>query len=168
MGRYILPELSPSVSLPSNIQIITPTKAIARHTRQLVPSTCQSYYSLESLAQNIVRRQGWGIASTLLSRRLLQNAIAKVIKTQDTEGTAKAYLSTIKDLFRSGINLAQLQQNCDLKMQQLANMAIAYQKLLRQRNKLDSAELYWQGAAKVVYQKTYFMAILSQIKLNWL
>ena len=155
MGRYILPELSPSVSLPSNIQIITPTKAIARHTRQLILSTCQSHYSLECLAQNIVRRQGWGIASTLLSRRLLQNAIAKVIKTQDTEGTAKAYLSTIKDLFRSGTNLAQLQQNFDPKVQQLANMAIAYQKLLRQRNKIDSAELYWQAAAQVVYQKVY-------------
>ncbi len=155
MSRYILPELSPLVSLPPNIQIITPTKAIARHTRQLIVSTCQSHYSLECLAQNIVRRQGWGIASTLLSRRLLQNAVTKVIKTQDTEGTAKAYLSTIKDLFRSGINLAQLQQNCDLKMQQLANMAIAYQKLLRQRNKLDSAELYWQSSAQAVYQKVY-------------
>ena len=229
MGRYILPEFSPSVSLPPDIQIITPTKAIqrglarkdassasesvarqsglegfphraiaegagvppvigtveggglpherhrayrlkvpsgrwrecavqeaiARHTRQLIPSTCQSSCSLESLAQNIVRRQGWGIASTLLSRRLLQNAVTEVIKTPDVEGTAKAYLSTIKDLFRSGINLAQLQQNSDLKMQQLAKIAIAYQKLLRQRNKLDSAELYWQGAAKVVYQKVY-------------
>ncbi len=76
MGRYIISELSPSVSLKPNIQVITPSKAIASNLKV-------SHYSLESLAQSIVRLKGWGIASALLSRRLLQNAVGEVVKTKD-------------------------------------------------------------------------------------
>lgn len=147
MGRYIVSELSESISL-SEIQIITSSKAIA--ISQNTP-----HYSLESLAHNLVRCRGWGIASALLSRRLLQNAVREIIDTRDVEGTAKAFLLTIKDLFRSGVDLARLQQNSDSRIGQLGCLAIAYQKHLRQRNRIDAAELYWQGAADVAYQKGY-------------
>ena len=148
MGRYIISELSPSVSLKPNVQVITPSKAIASNLKV-------SHYSLESLAQSIVRRKGWGIASALLSRRLLQNAVGEVVKTKDIEGTARAFLSTIKDLFRAGVDLSILPQNSDPRIQQLGYLAIAYQKYLRQKNRIDTAELYWQGAVDVTYQKAY-------------
>ena len=155
MGRYILSQLSP-FSLKSELKIITPSSAIATYPRKLVDSSLKvAHYSLESLTQNIVRRQGWGIASTLLSRRLLQNAVREVIETKDLEGTAKAYLSTIKDLFRSGIDLRILQQNSDPRIQQLGHLAIAYQNQLRQRKRIDAAQLYWQGVEDVTYQKPY-------------
>ena len=148
MGRYILPQLHSSLDLEFEFQIITPSKAIASYLK--VP-----HYSLLSLTQNIVRRRGIGIASALLSRRLLQNAVREVIDTQDIEGTAKAFLSTIKDLFRSGIDLSRLQQNPDTRMQQLGNLAVAYRRQLRQINRIDAAELYWQGAVEITYQKAY-------------
>ncbi|MBE9048302.1 PD-(D/E)XK nuclease family protein [Pleurocapsales cyanobacterium LEGE 10410] len=144
MGKYIVPELS----IVPDLQVITPSKAIAFSLK--VP-----HYSLECLTQRLVRCQGMGIASTLLSRRLLQNAVAEVVDTKDVEGTAKAFLSTIKDLFRSGIDLATLQQNSDSRIQQLGNLASAYQKQLRQRNKIDAAELYWQGSIEVTHQQAY-------------
>lgn len=115
MGRYIVPELS----IVCDLQVITSSSAIASSFK--VP-----HYSLESLTQSIVRCRGRGIASALLSRRLLQNAVAEVINTQDIEGTARASLSTIKDLFRSGIDLTTLQQNSDSRIQQLGYLASAY------------------------------------------
>ena len=148
MGRYILPQLDSSLDLESELPVITPSKAIASYLK--VP-----HYSLLSLTQNIVRRRGIGIASALLSRRLLQNAVQEVIDTKDIEGTAKAFLSTIKDLFRSGIDLSRLQQNPDIRMQQLGNLAVAYRRQLRQMNRIDAAELYWQGAVEITDQKAY-------------
>ena len=148
MVRYILPEFNSSVDLEFEWQIITPSKAIASYLK--VP-----HYSLESLTQNIVRRRGLGIASALLSRRLLQNAVGEVMDTKDVAGIGKAFLGTIKDLLRSGIDLIKLQQNCDPRMQQLGNLAVAYRRQLRQVHRIDAAELYWQGAVDVSYQKAY-------------
>ena len=148
MVRYILPEFNYSIDSEFKWQIITPSKAIASYLK--VP-----HYSLESLTQNIVCRRGLGIASALLSRRLLQTAVREVIDTKDVAGTGKAFLGTIKDLFRSGIDLAQLQQNSDPRMQQLGNLALAYRRQLRQVNRIDAAELYWQGAVDISYQKAY-------------
>ncbi|MGL6338454.1 MAG: PD-(D/E)XK nuclease family protein, partial [Waterburya sp.] len=62
---------------------------------------------------------------------------------------------TIKDLLRSGIDLTQLTQNSDPRIQQLGNLALAYQRQLRQRRVIDTAELYWQGVTNVAYQKAY-------------
>lgn len=148
MGRYILPESNPLALPEFKFQVVTPSKAIASYLQ--VP-----YYSLESLTQSIVRRRGMRIASALSSRRLMQNAVRKIINTRDLEGTAKVFLSTIKDLFRSGINLTKLQQNRDFRIQQLANLALAYQNQLRARNCIDAAELYWQAATDAAYQKAY-------------
>lgn len=148
MGRYIISELNTTTFLNTKVQIITPSKVIACSLK--VP-----YCSLESMARNIVRRQGWGIASALLSRRLLQNAVREIIATQDIAGIAQTFLATIKDLLRSGIDLAKLAQNSDRRIQQLGNLALAYQRQLRQRRVIDAAELYWQGVTNVPYQKAY-------------
>mgnify|MGYP003402305406 CR=1 FL=1 len=148
MGRYILTEVHPTRSSESRFQVITPSKAIACYLK--IP-----HYSLESLTQNIVRRRGIAVASALLSRRLLQNAVREVVATQEIEGTAKAFLSTIKDLFRSGIDLSKLQTSLEPRIQQLANLAIAYQNQLRRVKRIDAAELYWQGARDITYQKAY-------------
>ena len=148
MGRYIVSE--PDYNLPhtDEFQVITPSKAIASYLK--VP-----HYSLESLTQNLVRRRGMGVASALFSRRLLRNAVKETIATEDVEGTAKAFLATIKDLFRSGIDLVKLQMSTDPRIKQLANLAIAYQNLLRQRQRIDAAELYWQGAAQANDREAY-------------
>ena len=148
MGRYILTEVHPTRSSESRFQVITASKAIACYLK--IP-----HYSLESLTQNIVRRRGIAVASALLSRRLLQNAVREVVATQEIEGTAKAFLSTIKDLFRSGIDLSKLQTSLEPRIQQLANLAIAYQNQLRRVKRIDAAELYWQGARDIAYQKAY-------------
>ena len=148
MGRYISTELN-LTALPDNkFQVITPSKAIASYLR--VP-----HYSLESLTQNMVRLRGIRLASALLSRRLMQNAVREVIDTKDIEGTAKAFLPTVKDLLRNNIDLKQLQVASDLRIHQIGNLAIAYRHQLRQTKHIDAAELYWQGSTNISYQKTY-------------
>ena len=154
-NRVIVGELFPEF-LTSEIQIITASRAIASQMRRLMGSELKvAHYSLESLTQNMVRRRGLGIATALLSRRLLQHAVRETIATKDIEGTAKAYLTTIRDLFRSGSDLKLLAQNEDPRVQQLAQLAIAYQDQLRSRNRIDPGELYWQGSLEVAYQKPY-------------
>jgi CRISPR/Cas system-associated exonuclease Cas4 (RecB family) len=149
MGRYILPEFNHIIFSEHRFQVITSSKAIASYLK--VP-----HYSLESLTQNIVRRRGIGVASALLSRLLLQNAVREVIETKDVEGTAKAFLATIKDLLRSGVDLAELQASLNPRIRQLGQIAIAYQNQLRQLKRIDGAELYWQGAmSDATYQKAY-------------
>ena len=159
MGRYIS-QLSPLYFTSNlqiiNLQIITPSKVIANRICKAIDRDLQiSHYSLESLTQNIIRRQGKKIASALLSRRLLQNAVEQTIATENIEGTATAFLATIKDLFRSGIDLARLQQNPDLRIQQVGKVAIAYQTQLRTKNCIDAAELYWQNLGDRFLQKPY-------------
>lgn len=155
MTKYIIAELDPA-SVTSQLQIITASKAIAAQVRQITNSQVKiAHYSLESLTQNLVRRRGMGIASALLSRRLLQNAVRETITTVNPEVTARAFLGTIRDLFHSGINLNLLQQNSEARIQQLAQLAIAYQAQLRLHNRIDPGELYWQGMLAVTYQKSY-------------
>ena len=153
MVRYIVSALDHNefqniLSNRAKFQVITPTKAIAAYLQ--VP-----FYSLESLAQNIVRRRGIGVASTLLSRRLMQAAVRETVSVNDIEGTARAFLPTIKDLLRSGIDLRSLEQHGESRIEQLGKLAIAYQQQLRQVNRIDAAELYWQGATEIDYQKAY-------------
>ncbi|WP_036486144.1 PD-(D/E)XK nuclease family protein [Myxosarcina sp. GI1] len=137
MHRYIVSEIGVN-SASQDLKIITSSKAIANYLK--VP-----HCSLESLAQNVVRRQGWNIASALLSRRWLQDAVREIVGTHDVTGTARAFLTPIRELFHSGSDLKVLQQNSSPKIQQLANLALAYQQRLRSQNYLDPAEVFWHG-----------------------
>ncbi len=135
MDRFILSELPGEIKF----QILTPTKAIANYLQ--VP-----HYSLESLAQTTIRQRGWKIASAILSRRLLSKSVGTIIKTKDTEGAARSFLPTIKSLLRGGVNLEALQQTPAPRVQQLGQLAIAYQRELRQHQRIDGAELFWYAS----------------------
>ncbi len=147
MQRYIVTEFALN-SFDNHLHFITPTKAIAKTLKT-------PHHSLETLAQTTVSQQGWIVASSLLSRRLLQNAVTEVIKTKDIKGTAAAFLATIQELFRSGIDLTKLQQQPSVRTQQLASLAINYQQKLRSRNCLDRSELFWHGAKNVKNSRPY-------------
>lgn len=134
MQRQIVTEFPPNPR--DNLQIITPSRAIANFL-------AAPHYSLESLAQNTLRRQGWSIASALLSRRLLQEAVRETIETKDIVGTARVLSTTIRELFHSGSDLIALQQNSSSRVQQLASLALAYQQSLRRQKLIDPAEVFW-------------------------
>jgi ATP-dependent helicase/DNAse subunit B len=150
MHRYILSELPQFDTSHHQFQIITPSKAIALKLK--VP-----HYSLESLGQNIIRQQGLRIASALLSRRLLQDVVREVVKNRDIEGTARSFLPTIRELFRSGVDLKPLQKSASPRVKQLADLALAYQQQLHSKKYLDGAELFWQASKILTDSSTAYL-----------
>jgi CRISPR/Cas system-associated exonuclease Cas4 (RecB family) len=132
MHRYIVSETWKFEDLKSlagncNLRIITPSKAIAANLR--VP-----HYSLESLAQSNLKREGWKIASALKSLEVI-----------DFLGMPNFYLPTIKELLANDIDLTALQKDKFDRVKKLANLTLKYRERLRQEHYLDAAELFWQA-----------------------
>ena len=139
MCRSLLVHLSHHFFVPDNLQVITPTKAIAR-------TISTPHYSLESLAETAVRKQGWAIASSLMAHRLLREAVRETEDSQNIEGVVSLVTPTLNSLFRSGIDLNALQQYPSIRVQKLAALALTYQQKLRKRKAIAPAELFWQGS----------------------
>ena len=121
MSRSLVVNLPRYFSVPNDLQVITPTKAIAR-TLNI------SHYSLENLAEIAVRKQGWTIASSLMAHRLLHKAIRETQDNKDVEGIARLFTPTLNSLLRSGVDLNALQQYPSVRIQRLAKLALVYQK----------------------------------------
>ena len=148
MSRSLLVNLPRHFSVPSHLQVITPTKAIAR-TLQI------PHYSLESLAETAVHKQGWKIASSLMTHRILREAIKETQDSKDIEGIASLITPTLNSLFHCGVDLRVLQQYPSVRVQQLAKLALVYQQKLRDRNAIAPAELFWQGSQNVIKTNSY-------------
>ena len=148
MSRSLVVNLPRYFSVPNHLQVITPTKAIAR-TLNI------SHYSLESLAEIVVRKQGWTIASSLMAHRLLLEAIRETQDNQDIEGITRLVTPTLNSLLRSGVDLNALQKYPSVRIQQLAKLALVYQKKLRERKAISPAELFGQGSQFVANTNSY-------------
>ena len=142
MSRLLVVNLPRHFSAPSQLQVITPTKAIARTLNT-------PHYSLESLAEIVVRKQGWTIASSLMAHRLLQSAVKETQHSANIEGVASLVAPTLNSLFRSGVDLHELQQYPSVRVQKLAALALVYQQKLREKKAIASAEVFWQGSQNV-------------------
>ena len=138
MSRIILERISLDLNPNDYNFVYTPTKAVARSLKT-------PHRTLEGRAETIVRKSGWRIASTLLTRRLLQKAIAKILKVQDIAGITALWTPAIQELISSGADLKTLAQNSLVRVQELAQVAIYYQQQLRAINCLDRSELFWQA-----------------------
>lgn len=121
----------------TNFKVITPSPQAARTLK--VP-----HYSLENIASESLRETSLGVATALQSSRLLRAAVSEVIQTLDIEGTARAVNDAIKAILRAGINVNELVSLSSSRTQQLARLAQAYTRFLRQESIVDSAELFWQ------------------------
>ena len=148
MSRLLLVNLPCHFSVPNHLQVITPTKAIARTLQ--VP-----HYSLESLAETTVRKQGWAIASSLIAHRILRAAIRETQISKDIEGIASLITPTLNSLFHSGIDLTALQQYPLVRVQQLAELALVYRQKLRDKKAIAPAEVFWQGSQNVSNRDSY-------------
>ena len=148
MQRLIIPDLPQRLSLLNDLIVITPTQPVARSLN--VPQ-----YSLETLAKTIVHQQGKAIASTLLSRHLMQNTVREVLAVKDVAGIAISWLKTIRELWRSGTDFLAWRDFSSSRIQDIATVAISYQQKLRKLNCIDSAEVFWQGSQECQRNKAY-------------
>jgi ATP-dependent helicase/DNAse subunit B len=134
--------------IPADLQVITPSRTTAK-------TLGVNHYSLESLAENIVRQQGIALASSLLSHRLLRQTLQEVIRPRDIEGEIKRFLPVIKELLRTAVDLTKFAQSSSVRVRQLAQITAVYQKKLRAKKCIDPAELFWQAAKISNFQKPY-------------
>ena len=143
--KRIVTQIPNAISLDSYELVLTPTKAIARSIKA-------SHFTLESVAETIVKKKGLRIASILLARRTLQNAIAEILKVKDIAGITALWTPVIQELLGSGNDLLALQQHSINRVSSLAKVAIFYREELRRINYIDRSELFWE-ATKLCHHK---------------
>lgn len=148
MAKSLLVNLPCHESLPNYLQVITPTKAIARSLN--VP-----HYSLESLAETVVKKQGWKIASALMASRVLQEAIKETWGDGDLVGIARKVAPTLNSLWHGGIDFEELQQYPSIRVKKLATLALVYRQKLREQKAIAPAELFWQASQTVDNTNSY-------------
>jgi CRISPR/Cas system-associated exonuclease Cas4 (RecB family) len=139
MKRIVITQIPHTLSLNSYELVLTPTKAIARSLKA-------SHSTLESVAETIIKKKGLKIASTLLARRTLQNAIAEILKVKDLAGITALWKPVIQELLSSGNNLLALKQHSIKRVSNLAKVAIFYREQLRRINCIDRSELFQEAA----------------------
>lgn len=146
--RSLLFNLPANFSIPTHLQVITPSRTTAK-------TLGVAHVSLENLAENIIRQQGIRLASSLLSYRLLRQTLQEVLRPRDIEGTIKKYFPAIKELLSTELDLTSLAQYSSIRVRQLAKITAIYQQKLRAKKYIDCAELFWQAAKTTNYQKSY-------------
>ena len=139
MNRIVVNEIPDVLAINSYELVLTPTKAIARSIKA-------SHLTLEIVAETIIKKKGLRIASVLLTRRTLQNAIAEILKVKDIIGITALWTPVIQELLSSSNDLFALQEHSIIRVSNLAKVALYYQKQLRQFNYIDRSELFWQAA----------------------
>lgn len=137
MQRIVIDAL-PNKSTNEYELIFTPTKPIARSLKV-------SHLTLENVAETVIQKKGLKIASTLLTRRLLQKAIKTILQVKDFVGISAMWTPIIQELLSSGSNLLTLQEHSQTRVRNLAQVAIFYQEQLRKVNCIDRSELFWQA-----------------------
>ena len=147
MTRTVITSLIKDFQLQEYELVLTPTKAIAR-------SLGTANQTLENVAQTIVKQKGFRIASVLVSRRLLQQAISEVLAVKDLIGISQLWTPTVQEFLANGLDLVALSQHPVARVADLARVATIYQQLLRQRRLIERSELFWLAAELVKEQKS--------------
>ncbi|MGG6297907.1 PD-(D/E)XK nuclease family protein [Leptolyngbya sp. AN02str] len=134
------------VAEQNQLNVLTPTRAAARslgshkRTAKRIPTK-----SLQDLATQLLQAEGIAIASPLNAQRAIRQAIEQIVRPQDPEGIARAWMPTVQALLKSAL-LAEIQlEACSNRARQLLEVTHRYQQILRQQNWVDSAEALWRS-----------------------
>jgi ATP-dependent helicase/DNAse subunit B len=161
MKRIVMREIPDLLAISGYELVLTPTKAIARNLKA-------SHLTLESVAETIVKKKGLKIASVLLTRRLLQNAVEEILKVKDVAGITALWTPVIQEFLSNGNDLLVLQEHPNIRIGNLAKVAIFYREQLRNQQYVDCSELFWQatkycGAKKSCLFYGYFTPNTEQV-----
>jgi hypothetical protein len=98
--------------------------------------------SLEALAQQVL---GEGrVAHPILAQRLLREAVGEGWQSSDPEGVARTLLPSIRELFRSGLDVDVGLRTS--RARRVVEVAWAYHRRLREQGLIDPAEALWEAA----------------------
>lgn len=138
MLRSLYLNCSSPIVQREKLEVITSNRQAARGLQV-------RYQTLNSIAETIIRSQGFKVASPLIASRLLRRSVSLNINTNDVEGIARCFTPSLKVFLRARVNLNTLQHSLSPRIQQLAKVAITYQQLLEEKNCVDSAALLWKA-----------------------
>lgn len=102
--------------------------------------------TLDSVAEAVLNRAGISVASDLVAYRLLRESVRETISTADPEGVTRAWQPALRTLFHAVSDLRTLQQFPSVRVQQVGQLARAYQSHLRTHRYVDPAEALFAAA----------------------
>ncbi|PTA66914.1 PD-(D/E)XK nuclease family protein [Deinococcus arcticus] len=95
---------------------------------------------LDAYAHRVLLESGQAVASPTLAHRLLTGAVQEALGSGDPGLLARSLGSAVRELLRSGIDLALLSQDESPQVQRLCCVAALYQRALRDHAVIDPVE----------------------------
>lgn len=130
---------SQAATLADGLRAVTPN---ARAARAVGAAPC----SIQGLAAQLLAEAGVGIASPLVSARLIRQAAAAL---GEPAAVAAAMASTVRELFRAGADLEALVAGASPRTARVARLSLAYRSALRAAGLVDDAEVLREAARHV-------------------
>ncbi len=135
-------------------------------TRSAAKALGKRKQSLRDFATQILETQRIAIAPPLDSQRALQDAIRQTFSIQDIEGTAQAWMPTLRALLRSAPHLETTTENFSERSRQLIQVTQRYQEALRQQKLADSSEVLWRALEHQPQRKSILIYGYFQPRLD--
>lgn len=150
---HIARELSQDLTDDSGWQIITPNRNAAQSLG--VPG-----FSLQQLAQDILKTGQVKVAPPLVAQHYLREALRKTLEPQDPDGMARAWQPTIQAVLRSQPDVC-LGSDGSKRARDVFNVVRAYQQQLHNDGWIDQGELFWQAIKQ--HPQRRFVAIYGYL-----
>lgn len=141
MNRRVILSSEPSYVVPDAVdwQVLTPNPRAA-HAFNV------KFDSLERFARQTLRRHGFVIATELVRRHVLREAVQEVIKPTDLVGYTRVVAATVQEILRAGFPYNDPATALSERATGLLDLTRCYRDALRQQQLVDPAEVLWAAA----------------------
>ena len=122
----------------ANHQVVTPSRLASR-------AIAAPYHSLSQLALRQLERCGHSVISPLKAQALFRQILQDTLQLSDVQGTARAWMPTIRALLKSCNKLESSPADLSARTASLIEIAQKYQTALHEDSFVDTSELYWRA-----------------------
>ena len=147
MSRILItdPFPVPPADIPADVTVVVPHSGVSRPLR--VPAS-----SLQTIAKDLLKRNGCGIATPIRSSAALKQAVRSVMPHQDASAIAAHHRQIIGSMLRSGVDLKKLAQAGSLRARDAARIAKRYVDILDRDRLIDSEAALMTALRREVIQ----------------
>jgi len=138
-------ELSQDLSDDGGWQVITPNRNAAQ-------TLGVSAFSLQQLAQDILKTGQVKVAPPLVAQHYLREALRKTLEPEDPDGMAKTWQPTIQTILRSQPDVCL--GSGSKRARDVFTVVRAYQQQLHNDGWIDPGELFWQAIKQQAQQQS--------------
>jgi hypothetical protein len=138
--RVILSTQPHQVALETaGLQVLTPNSRAAR-TFQV------KFSSLEHVARRTVRYHGLTVATDIVRRHALREAVRETAHPADVAGYTRVVAATVQEILRAGYPYINPSPDLSERAQGLLELTLYYRDALRRQQLVDPAEMLWAAA----------------------